>query len=391
MRGTTLLAWSLWVVFVLVQALIVWQVWSGPAVRDDAFVVVMLGFATVGALIAVRRPRNAVGWLLLAITLAFAARALGLVYVLTPSNPGFLAVAWVASWAWSVWMALAGIFLPLVFPDGRLPSRRWRPALWLGAVALVMTVVGAAFTPGRLDLGVPVRNPLGARGASAEVIELVSGLGNLLVGLAFLLAAASLVHRFRGAGAVERQQLKWFAFAGLLGLAGMAVSVVPLLYPGGWRNPVGAVGWFTFLFASILGVPAAIGVAILRHRLYDIDVVIKRTLVYGSLTALLVATYLGLVLVFRLVLSPVTGDSDLAVAGSTLAVAALFRPLRARIQGVVDRRFYRSRYDAARTLDGFSARLRDELDLETLGTDLRRVVHETMQPAHVTLWLRSSV
>jgi len=389
-RAAAWLAWSLWVVFVALQMVTIWQVWIGPAPSDAAFGVMMIGFATVGALVAVRRPGNAVGWLLLAIALAFAVQAMGAVYVMSPSNPGYLAVAWFSAWSWYVWMTLAAVFLPLVFPDGRLLSRRWRPVAWLGAAALAASVVGAAFAPGRLDLEVAVSNPLGVAGAAAGVVRATAVLGDVLALFAFLLAAASLVQRFRNARGKQRQQLKWFALVGLLTLGGLVPAIVAVLFPGGWRNPVGVVGYFTFLFTIILGVPAATGIAILRHRLYDIDLVIRRTLVYGALTALLVATYLGSVLLFRLVLSPVTGDSDLAVAASTLAVAALFRPARFRIQSVVDRRFYRARYDAGRTLEGFAVRLRDELDLDALGTDLRRVVTDTMQPAHVSLWLRGA-
>ena len=388
------LAWSLWVAFVAAQALSFWLIASSSATGDQAFSVVGIGFATVGALVASRRPENRVGWLLLATSLAFGLQTLGEVYSSVPSAPAYVAVSWVAAWAWYVWMLLAAVFLPLVFPNGRLLSRRWRPAMWLGCAALAASIVGEAFRPGDLDLehaqGVrPVQNPLGVSGWLADLVAIAGPLGSALSAGAFVLAAASLVVRFRRARESERQQLKWFAFFGLLTLGGLALAIVAVLFPGDLSDPIGAVGWFTFLFGSLIGVPVATGIAILRHRLYDIDLVIKRTLVYGVLTALLVATYLSLVLLFRIVLSPLTGDSDLAVAGSTLAVAALFRPLRSRTQSVVDRRFYRSRYDAARTLEAFSGRLRDELDLETLASDVRSVARDTLQPAHVSLWLRN--
>ena len=384
------LAWSLWAAFVVTQTIVVWQVWAGPAAADEAFGLVVIGFATVGALLASRRPDNAVGWLLLATAVAFSLQALGEVYVQRRDNFAFLQVAWVAGWAWYVWVVLTAVFLPLVFPDGRLLSRRWRVVGWLGAAALGASIIGTGFRPGRLDLEADVTNPLGVHGAAGDFVAVVGTVGNVLAGVAAVLSAASLVVRFRRARGVARQQIKWFAFVGLLVVFGLALAIGQVLLPGSWRDPVGAVGWFTFLFACLIGLPAAVGIAVFKHRLYDIDLVIKRTLVYGSLTALLLVTYLVLVLVFRLVLSPVTGDSDLAVAGSTLAVAALFRPLRSRIQAVVNRRFYRERYDAARTLEGFAGRLRDELDLETLGVDLRAVVRETMAPAHVSLWLRGA-
>ena len=388
-RAAGWLAWSLWAVFAALLTLSLWLVWHGPAPADQSFGLLTLGFATVGALIASRRPDNAVGWLLLVMALAFDMQLLGDTYSYSPSLPGYAYVAWFAGWTWYVWLILGAAVLPLVFPDGRLLSQRWRPALWLAATALAANVVGAAFAPGRLGVEVAVQNPLGADGTAADVITAVARLADVLLVVAFGLAALSLVLRFRRARGVERQQLKWFAFAGLVTLGGLSLALVSVWFPGdGWRDVLGAVGWFSFLLASIIGIPVATGIAILRHRLYDIDVVINRTLVYGALTVTLLAMYLGSVLVLRLVLSPVTGESDLAVAGSTLTVAALVRPLRSRIQAIVDRRFYRARYDAEQTLEAFTGRLRHQIDLETLGSDLRTVVHDTVQPAHVSLWLR---
>jgi hypothetical protein len=219
-------------------------------------------------------------------------------------------------------------------------------------------------------------------------VSVAGSVGDMLTVLVFLLPILSMVLCYRRSEVVVRRQIKWFSFAGVHVIVGLLLASLGEAWPGGWRDVVGGVGWITFVAAALLGVPLATGAAILRHRLYDIDLVINRTLVYGALTAALVLVYLGSVLAFRLVLSPVTGESQLAVAGSTLAVAALFRPLRSRIQAVVDQRFYRARYDSQRTLESFGSRLRDELDLETLGIDLRRVVRDTMQPAHVSLWLR---
>jgi hypothetical protein len=387
-RGFRLLAWSLFAAVVVTMLGVVGLVASGrPA--DDLFILLAIGYPLVGAMVASRQPHNAVGWLLLVIGLALALGALCDTNIRSASAPLFALSAWASQWIWHVWLGVAGVFLPLVFPTGRLISRRWRPVLWFGIAALLAQVLGAAFQPGPLEIESPrsLENPLGI-----EAAGVVSDTGTVLAAVAYLLAAASLVVRFRRARGTERQQLKWFAYVALFAVAGLALATSSVLFgaeegeqAAGWAQVVGPVGWFTALTAIVIGVPAATGLAILRHRLYDIDVVIRRTLVYAALTATLVATYVGTVLLLQLVLSP---GSDLAIAASTLAVAALFRPAAARIQRLVDRRFYRRRYDAARTLEGFGARLREEVALDSLSSELRRMVDDTVQPAHVSLWLR---
>jgi hypothetical protein len=340
-------------------------------------------FAGVGTLIALRRPGNAVGWVLLGTAIFFAAGEAGEAYVADPPHPGQVWVAWLSTFTTNVWFSLALIFLPLLFPHGRLPSPRWRPVVWLGVAQLVLGTVAAAIAPGDLELrqSSGIDNPLGVEGGLADVVNTASV---VLGAVTVVLAAASVVVRLRRARGAERQQLKWFAYVGSLMLASLLVAAASLLAPERLGDTVGTVGWGLFLILVTFGLPLAIGAAILRHRLYDIDVVINRTLVYGGLTATLAAAYLVLVLLISLAI----GRSGLAVAVSTLAVAALFGPARARIQAGVDRRFYRRRYDATQTLEAFGGRLRDELDLEALASDLRGVVADTVQPAHVSLWLR---
>ena len=380
-------AWTLLAVYVaLALGAVALTVFQGAS-SDGLGALGFAGFAGVGALIALRRPGSAVGWILLGIAIAFAAGETGESYVEDRSNPAYVAVAWVTTWTINVWFSLALIFLPLLFPHGHPPSRRWRPVLWLGVAALVLAVAGGALKPGAIELrlGPGPDNPLGAEGA---VLEAASILGTLLQGVAIVLAAASVVVRFRHARGAERQQLKWFAYVGVLTVVCLFVAVLVgsvLATDDDAFSALAVVFWLSGLALLAFGLPAATGIAILRHRLYDVDVVIRRTLVYGALTATLGATYLGLVLLAGLAV----GESSFAIAVSTLAVAALFRPLRARIQSAVDRRFYRHRYDAGRTLEAFGGRLRDELDLEALTGDLRGVVRETVQPAHVSLWLRS--
>ena len=349
------------------------------------FVVVLLVFGLVGAVVASRMPRNPIGWLFLVLALLEGVYELSAGYARHAlfADPGGLAggtwAAWVQHWV-SPLSPLLLVAALLLFPEGRPPSPRWRWVLWLCGPILVLLVLEYALAPTPLDGFPTVANPVGIKDAQ-WLADLDSG---PFVGVLFLAAAAALVVRFRRSQGVERQQVKWFAFAAGLLVAFLIVVGAALRIIGEDSGDDSIVGGFLFA-AVISGVPIATGIAILRHRLYDIDVVINRALVYGALTATLGATYLGLVLLIGLAV----GQSDLAIAASTLAVAALFRPARARIQLIVDRRFYRRRYDAQQTLETFTARLRDELDVEAVGMDLAAVARDAVQPAHVSLWLRS--
>ncbi|MGH3367056.1 MAG: hypothetical protein ACRDOY_07625 [Nocardioidaceae bacterium] len=390
------LAWGLLALYLGIAALaaVVVSRQSG-AFGVDIIGFLSLGYAVVGALAISRQPGNAVGWLLFVIALAFEIQVSVDAYLATPSTPPGASVAgWLTSWLWIVWLYFAAILLPLVFPDGRLLTRRWRAVVVLAVVGLLTSVIGVTFKSGPFDVAAhsPVPNPLGVGGTLGVVVDVVGRVGDVLTAIAVLLAGVSLALRLHLARGRVRQQVKWFAYVGVLTVVGLLMAMVEVLSgegePPQWVTVIGGIGWGAALFLILIGVPAAVGMAMLRHRLYDVDVVITRTLVYGALTAALGLTYLAMVLLGRLVLNPLTEDNDLAIAVSTLAVAGLFGPLRSRIQAVVDRRFYRQRYDAVRTLESFGAQLRDELDLESLGEDLRGVVRQTMQPAHVSLWLR---
>ena len=371
----------------LMCGLDIWQVLSEPPFSDAYVPLFLAGYAVAGAVIASRRPGNAVGWLLLAVALAVSLQSIGEAYVATRSHPGYIAVAWVTGWLFSFWIVIIGVFLLLLFPDGRLPSSRWRPVLALGVLTLLASVISTAFAPGGLAVGTSIDNPLGASGDTAVVVKVLGWVSTaLLVGL-IPLSGASLVLRARRAHGTERQQLTWFVIAGLSMLAGLLLAFTGSVL-GRRGDLVGGVGLTVFMATCLFGIPVATGIAILRHHLYDVDVVVNKTLVYGTLSAALVATYACSVVVLQPLLRPLTGGSDLAVAGSTLAVAALARPARARIQAVVDRHFYRRRYDAARILDHFATRLRHEVDLDAVSTDLRQAVEDTVQPAHVSIWLR---
>ncbi len=349
---------------------------------ESLFLLTWIAYATVGALIVSRRPRHPVGWLFCAIGVCVAAQEFLLGYGSRPREPGATAAAWLASWSSEPSTVLV-LLLLLVFPTGRFISRGWR-RVGLAAVAVAaLWAIVLALDPGDLRGAEGVANPLGVD-AAADPLGFAADALVVPFMLCGALAVIGAIVRFRRARGVEREQTKWLALAaGMLFLA--ALSVVVLLLVSDTDEGAGDVVTALLVCLGLAAFPVAAGLAILRHRLYDIDVVIRRTLVYGALTATLLAVYLGLVLLVGLTI----GDSDAAVAASTLAVAWLFRPARSRIQAVVDRRFYRRRYDAARTLEAFAGGLRDEVDLETLARELREVVGRTMQPDHVSVWLRT--
>jgi len=376
--------------------------WGGQAVLIEvAYTLMAFSFPCVGLVIVHRQPHNRIGWLLLlgvglAISLPSLVdlyAALGLVVGPYPL-PGAGAMAGLSESSWVWLIGSIGVFVILLFPDGRLPSRRWRwlPRLALATmtvIALCITLGSATLTEGPVD---GMANPLYLEPLEDELFLVLTVVLPLLP-VCFAAAAVALVGRFRRSRGIERQQLKWLAEAGVLvATCYLAAMLGQFLKPDSFSGDDPA--WMTVLqnvsLASFGLLPLAIGIALLRYRLYDIDRILNRTLVYAMLTAALVGTYLVSVLLFRLLLDPVTGDSDLAVAGSTLAVAALFRPVRGRVQAAVDRRFYRRKYDAARSAEAFAGRLRQEVDLDAVSTDLRRVLRDTVQPTHVSLWLRGS-
>jgi hypothetical protein len=347
--------------------------------------VVAASFSTVGAVIISRHPNNVIGWLLCAGGLAIGLNHFSTEYAIYSlvaqpgSLPGAAVFTWLAYWVYVPALGSA-IFLFLLFPTGRLPSRRWRWFAGLSAVATLVGAVCASFSSGTGYLG-PLPNPLGI-----ESIGDLSLIVSPILYILGLLAVISMLGRLRRGTEIERQQIKWFAYASAVTFIGGLVqhNLFPVI-------DVWWVWWVGFVVGTIglLGQPVALGIAILRYRLYEIDLIINRTLVYGSLTAMLVGVYVGTIVLLQGLLRTLTGqESQLAIVASTLAVAALFTPLRRLIQGFIDRRFYRRKYDAAKTLEAFSAKLRDETDLDALNAELVGVVRDTMQPAHVSLWLR---
>jgi hypothetical protein len=387
-------AWSIAALTVLFTVLhVTWHTlaaWVPGVVDQRGEVGPGIAFAVVGALILTRRACNRIGWLFCAIgfsqSLAGALNAYAL-YGSTVGLPGVTVAAWVASWGWVPAFYLLLVLLPLLYPTGRPPSPRWRPIAWLTVLGMLLSIVSYAFRPGTLKASeVPVAaNPLGVAGATG-LLETVDRIGAVLFVLLFFAAVASVLVRFRRARGVERQQLKWFLYATV---AGLVAFWLPPLTPAVIFDPSELV--VDLLVGVIsLGWPVALGIAVLRYRLYDIDRLVNRTVVYTALTLVLGGIYAGTVLILGEVFGGISADPpSWAVAGATLAVAALFQPARRRIQAIVDRRFNRHRYDAAKTIEAFSTRLRDQVDLDTLTTELLQVVDQTVQPTAVSLWLRS--
>lgn len=395
-RKAVRLAWTLWTICVSLTAgslvLLVlnssypdvpvfgWWLGNSTVVVD----------ATVGAIVASRRPENPVGWMISCFAISVGTSSFTAQYAIYAllAQPGTVpageVAAWVGAWQLPLIIGFQASYM-LLFPTGHLPGRLWRFLAYAIGVFVVVGVFLAAFAPdaylGSLD---GIRNPLGIAGFDVVYITFCYTAAPVL----FVAVAASVFARLRRATGVERQQIKWFAYAAAILAVGTAFNVIGLLVENpAWLGRI-AVAVFT---VSGLATPVAIGIAILRHRLYDIDRIINQTLVYATLTVSLVAVYFVAVAGLQRILSPLTGeDSQLAVVASTLAIAALFNPLRHRLQSFIDRRFYRSRYDARKTLESFSARLRDETDLETLSNDLATVARSTLHPAHFSLWLRTS-
>jgi hypothetical protein len=348
-----------------------------------------LSYTPVGALIASRRPANPVGWLMCLLGLAFSIGHFSSQYAIytlsaqSNSLPLGEAMAWISSWILPPIIGLQ-VFSFILFPIGRLPSSGWKWLAWLTLACVVAGVASSAFSFGaNAGLG-PVQNPLGIKGFSNIYDVVLSFMSTVL----YVAVASLLLVRLLRAKGVERQQIKWFAYGAVATISGVTLAyVIP--------NTIDTPPWFEWVgYALVIvttpAIPISIGIAILRYRLYDIDILINRTLVYGSLTATLVALYFGGIVVLQRTFVALTGQqSTLAVVASTLLIAASFSPLRRRIQSFIDRRFYRRKYDARKTLEAFSGKLRNETDLEALSDDLVGAVKETMQPAHVSLWLRS--
>lgn len=344
-----------------------------------------LVFVATGALIALRQPRHPVGWcflllgLLADLFLAFANYAMYATLTAPGALPGARVAVWISNWFWAIPSGVLPIMV-LLFPNGRPPTARWWPVAWL-AVGATLLFAGSDAVGAYLAMGTG-ESPF-STSIIPEPLGWASLVGALVWGVTLVAAVASLVVRFRRSRGAERHQLKWFACATAVvvffQLVGLVVYVAPI-------PPV--ISLLTNLSFALLPLSAAI--AILRYRLYDIDVVIERTLVYGAVTAALGATYVGTVVVLQGLLRPLTEGSQIAVALSTLLVVALFHPIRRRAQNAVDRRFYRARYDAARTVNAFVVRLRDEVELDSVRADLLEVVNSTVHPAHASVWLRGS-
>jgi hypothetical protein len=399
-RAASWLAWSLGILSVVLLAFTL-LLFALNLLNPDVEVyglwvqetVVAVTFPALGLLIVSRRPEHPIGWLFCGAGLVagldhFCGEYAIYALLAQPDTlPAGQAAAWMSSWLWVPSNALL-VYVVLLFPDGRLPSQRWRPFAWLVGIAIVVGITVAALLPVPVCNVCSIENPLGIKGLES-VSELADALSEAFwYGLGLVVVASQFL-RFRRASGLEHQQIKWLGYAASVALLGAILTYGVYSATGAWWT--WQVG-LTLLAVGFVGAPIAVGIAISRYRLYEIDTLINRTLVYGALTVLLAVVYFGGVTGIQAIFRTLTGQEQqpqLAIVVSTLVIAALFNPLRRRIQAFTDRRFYRSKYDAAKTLEAFSAKLRSETDLDALSDDLTSVVRETMQPAHVSLWLRS--
>jgi hypothetical protein len=348
-----------------------------------------VGASTVGAIIASQRTHNPIGWLLCVSGLVFGAVMFASEYAIYALlvAPGTLPAGEALASVHPLWVLGFNLFvlMLILFPTGQLPRSRWRWVVYLYAAIAVAEVIAMLFLPGPLEGLDLIENPLGIESLPIERKPVQA-----LIFTGGLVASGMLILRLRRGSWVERQQIKWLAYAAAVATGGSILAyTLPEVMGARWVTSVGHV----VVELGVLGIPISIGIAILRYRLYEIDTLINRTLVYGALTVLLAVVYFGGVTATEAIVRTITGQEQqphLAVVVSTLVIAALFNPLRRRIQSFIDRGFYRSKYDARKTLEAFSTKLRNETDLEALNNDLVGVVRETMAPAHVSLWLKEA-
>ena len=400
--ATTFAVGAMWLASLILVALGVVTARSGAGGTVAPGAVILGGVATlmltsVGAVLVSRLPRNCIGWLLAAggLVLAVSGATSGLAdYGLNlhpGSVPGAIWFAWTSQWAWAPEIAILFILLPLFYPTGRLLSSRWRIAVAMAAVVLLVGGIGSAMSPWDPD-PYPVGNPLALGGTAGDLIGWVVNIGvTAFVVAGGAAACASLVVRYRRATLIERAQLKWFAVVAMITALGVTVSIATDSASAG--APTGVLGIVNqiagfFIYGGLTLLPVAIGLAVLRYRLYEIDRLISRTISWAVVTVLVAGLFVGLILALQAVLAPLTQSNELAVAGSTLLVFSLFAPIRRRVQRLVDRRFNRTRYDAERTVAAFAGRLRDEVDLEQLRAEILATVRQAVEPSSVSLWLR---